>query len=63
TYPVLTLPTDITSEIFTHFLPTYPLCSLINGLLSPMLLGQICHQWRDIALGTPRLWSAIEIKI
>ncbi|KAJ7258956.1 hypothetical protein C8J57DRAFT_968668, partial [Mycena rebaudengoi] len=23
----------------------------------------ICRQWRDIALGTPRLWSAIEIKI
>ncbi|KAJ7207679.1 hypothetical protein C8J57DRAFT_1734148 [Mycena rebaudengoi] len=62
-YPVLTLPAEITSKIFTHFLPIYPLCSLITGLLSPMLLGQICRQWRDIALGTPRLWSAIEIEI
>ncbi|KAF8150378.1 hypothetical protein K438DRAFT_1865723 [Mycena galopus ATCC 62051] len=43
-YPVLTLPTDITSEIFTHFLPsTLP----------------ICRQWRQIAVATPGLWRAI----
>ncbi|KAJ7231503.1 hypothetical protein C8J57DRAFT_1580707 [Mycena rebaudengoi] len=30
---------------------------------SPVFLGQICRQWRDITLGTPRLWSAIEIKM
>ncbi|KAJ7258884.1 hypothetical protein C8J57DRAFT_1643538 [Mycena rebaudengoi] len=62
-YPVLTLPAEITSEIFFHFLPIYPLCSPITGLVSPAFLGQIGRQWRDITFGTPRLWSSIEIKI
>jgi hypothetical protein len=61
-YPVFILP-EITSEIFFHFLPIYPLRSPLSGLLSPALLGQICRSWRDVALGTPRLWSAIEIHI
>ncbi|KAJ7253964.1 hypothetical protein C8J57DRAFT_1187058 [Mycena rebaudengoi] len=60
-YPVLSLPLEITSEIFINFLPIYPLRPPLTGLLSPALLGQICHQWRDIAFGTPRLWRAIEI--
>ncbi|KAJ7252245.1 hypothetical protein C8J57DRAFT_1520084 [Mycena rebaudengoi] len=54
-YPVLTLPAEITSEIFIHFLPIYPLRPPPTGLLSPALLGQICRKWRDVALGTPRL--------
>ncbi|KAJ7897415.1 hypothetical protein B0H13DRAFT_2521789 [Mycena leptocephala] len=35
-YPVLTLPSEIISEIFIHFLPTYPLPPLI-GIFSPSL--------------------------
>ncbi|KAJ7259243.1 hypothetical protein C8J57DRAFT_1073281 [Mycena rebaudengoi] len=57
-YPVLV---EITSEIFVHFLPTYPLRPRLAGILSPTLLGQICRNWRKIALDTPRLWRAIEI--
>jgi hypothetical protein len=60
-YPVLSLPPEITSEIFINFLPIYPLRSPLTGLLSPALLGQICRQWRDIAFSIPRLWRAIEI--
>ncbi|KAJ7356511.1 hypothetical protein DFH08DRAFT_459916 [Mycena albidolilacea] len=60
-YPVLTLPTEITTEIFMHFLPTYPLCPPLTGLDSPTLLTQICHEWREIALGTAALWRAISI--
>ncbi|KAF7334440.1 F-box domain-containing protein [Mycena venus] len=52
-YPVLTLPTEIISEIFAHFLPTYPLCPPLTGNLSPTLLTHICHKWREIALDTP----------
>ncbi|KAJ7257092.1 hypothetical protein C8J57DRAFT_1013256, partial [Mycena rebaudengoi] len=62
-YPVLTLPAEITAEIFIHFLPIYPLHPPLTGLLSPVLLGQVCRKWRDVALGTPRLWSAIKIKV
>ncbi|KAJ7187337.1 hypothetical protein C8R46DRAFT_288054 [Mycena filopes] len=58
-YPVLTLPNEIVSEIFTHSLPPYPECPPWTGSLSPSLLTQICKKWRDIALSTPELWRAL----
>ncbi|KAJ7164508.1 hypothetical protein C8R46DRAFT_1036381 [Mycena filopes] len=60
-YPVLTLPTDIVCEIFTQFVPPYPLRPPIVGPDSPTLLTQICHLWRDIAVGMPTLWRAIDL--
>ncbi|KAJ7507069.1 hypothetical protein B0H11DRAFT_1970085 [Mycena galericulata] len=59
TYPVLTLPNEIVSEIFIHFLPKYPKRPPVIGLRSPTLLCQICRKWRHIALSTPALWRAI----
>ncbi|KAJ7845753.1 hypothetical protein B0H13DRAFT_2363461 [Mycena leptocephala] len=59
TYPVLTLPNEIVSEIFIHFLPLRPLCPPLTGLLSPTTLTQICRQWREVAQATPELWRAI----
>ncbi|KAJ7834299.1 hypothetical protein B0H13DRAFT_2369955 [Mycena leptocephala] len=58
-YPVLTLPNEIVSEIFIHFLPAYPEYPPPAGLLSPTLLTHICRTWREIALSTATLWSAI----
>ncbi|KAJ7660783.1 hypothetical protein DFH06DRAFT_379845 [Mycena polygramma] len=58
-YPVLTLPNELTSKIFIHFLPLYPLCPPLAGPRSPTLLAQICRRWREIALGTPSLWRAL----
>ncbi|KAJ7704168.1 hypothetical protein B0H16DRAFT_1902148 [Mycena metata] len=58
---VLRLPPEITSEIFLHFLPTYPEFPPLSGILSPVLLCQICGHWREIALSTPRLWRAIKL--
>ncbi|KAJ7906671.1 hypothetical protein B0H13DRAFT_2020344 [Mycena leptocephala] len=58
-YPVLTLPHEVTSEIFTRFLP-YPRCSLV-GPRSPSFLCLICREWREVALSTPALWSAITL--
>ncbi|KAJ7841543.1 hypothetical protein B0H13DRAFT_2414683 [Mycena leptocephala] len=57
-YPVLKLPNEIVSEIFMHFLPTYRFPPL-TGLFSPTLLTHVCRRWREIALSTPTLWSAI----
>jgi hypothetical protein len=37
-YPVLTLPNEITTEIFIRFLPIYPSCPQLTGLESPTLL-------------------------
>ncbi|KAJ7470980.1 hypothetical protein FB451DRAFT_1090586 [Mycena latifolia] len=62
-YPVLTLPNEILSEIFTHFLPVYPECPPLVGLLSPSTLGQVCRKWREIAVPTPSLWRAIGLDL
>ncbi|KAJ7257073.1 hypothetical protein C8J57DRAFT_1235350 [Mycena rebaudengoi] len=63
-YPILTLPVEITSEIFIAFLPVYPKCpDPMIRLLSPTLLGQVCRNWREIAFETPRLWRAIELHL
>jgi hypothetical protein len=59
-YPVLTLPNEIVSDIFMHFLPDYTLFPALIGLLSPTLLTHICRRWREIAISTPALWSAIK---
>jgi len=58
-YPLLTLPNEIVSEIFLHFLPDYPLCPPLTGILSPTCLTHVCRRWREIALATPALWRAI----
>ncbi|KAJ7707236.1 hypothetical protein B0H16DRAFT_1438821 [Mycena metata] len=63
TFPVLTLPNEIVSEIFVHFLPVYPDVPPIIGRTSPNVLGQICRRWRDIALGTPALWRGISLSL
>ncbi|KAJ7612331.1 hypothetical protein DFH06DRAFT_152013 [Mycena polygramma] len=62
-YPVLTLPNEITSEVFIHCLPVYPKCPAPIGILSPHLLCQICRKWRDIALTTPALWRAVSLTL
>ncbi|KAJ7908970.1 hypothetical protein B0H13DRAFT_647975 [Mycena leptocephala] len=62
-YPVLTLPPEIVSEIFLNFLPVYPERPPHFGVSSPLILCQICRRWRAIALSTPSLWKAIEMVI
>ncbi|KAJ6602669.1 hypothetical protein DFH09DRAFT_1354917 [Mycena vulgaris] len=62
-YPVLTLPTEITSEILLSFLPTPPKRPPAFGSLSPSFLCQICRDWRDVALATPAMWSAIHLDL
>ncbi|KAJ7753075.1 hypothetical protein DFH07DRAFT_824530 [Mycena maculata] len=60
-YPVMTLPNEITAEIFTQFLPPYPLCPPATGPSSPTLFTHVCRKWRDVALTTPSLWRAIKV--
>ncbi|KAJ7437660.1 hypothetical protein B0H11DRAFT_1634014, partial [Mycena galericulata] len=56
------LPFEMMAEIFSHFLPPYPLRSR-PGLLSPTLLTQVCRQWRDIAISSPRLWVSLQLHL
>ncbi|KAJ6537995.1 hypothetical protein B0H19DRAFT_877467, partial [Mycena capillaripes] len=54
-YPVLTLPFDITSRIFLHCLPSHGRVAP-SPSKAPLLLAQICHHWREVALSTCGLW-------
>ncbi|KAJ6461854.1 hypothetical protein C8R47DRAFT_1159114 [Mycena vitilis] len=58
TYPVLSLPPEITMKIFHHCIPSKskPSASPANP---PLLLTEICHQWRQIAITTPHLWQSL----
>lgn len=58
TYPVLSLPREVTSEIFLRCLPVSP---DPYSSLAPMLLTQVCHEWSVIALSTPRLWKSLDV--
>ncbi|KAJ7605594.1 hypothetical protein FB45DRAFT_952782 [Roridomyces roridus] len=53
-YLVLTIPSEITSEIFLHYLDHYP-----SSTCSPLVLSRVCSLWRNVALFTPALWSRL----
>ncbi|KAF5316771.1 hypothetical protein D9619_006711 [Psilocybe cf. subviscida] len=60
--PIRRVPVDIIQNIFLLCLPTQhnPTMSRRD---SPMLLTQVCSNWRHIAHSTPLLWSAIHIAV
>ncbi|KAF7334838.1 F-box domain-containing protein [Mycena sanguinolenta] len=43
-----------------RFIPVYPLAPPLIGIDSPTTLTHVCRQWRDVALASPMLWSAIK---
>ncbi|KAJ7840368.1 hypothetical protein B0H14DRAFT_2785182 [Mycena olivaceomarginata] len=55
------LPFEMTAEIFTHCLPKYPLRSIPSE--SAMLLGQVCRQWREISISSPRIWQSLQLEL
>ncbi|KAJ6510602.1 hypothetical protein C8R45DRAFT_393029 [Mycena sanguinolenta] len=55
-YPVLTLPPEITAEIFKWCIDTDV---LPHSSSAPLLLTRICHDWRILAFSTPALWDTI----
>ncbi|KAJ7487928.1 hypothetical protein FB451DRAFT_1390902 [Mycena latifolia] len=59
-YPVLTLPAEITSQIFVESLPAHGRVRP-SPRKAPLVLAQICHQWREIALSTSDLWRSIDL--
>ncbi|KAJ7121599.1 hypothetical protein C8R44DRAFT_920076 [Mycena epipterygia] len=59
-YPVLTLPNEIVSRIFVECLPNHGRVRP-SRRRAPLLLAQICHHWRNIALSTCQLWSSVDI--
>ncbi|KAJ7693939.1 hypothetical protein B0H17DRAFT_1199614 [Mycena rosella] len=64
-YPVLTLPPEITSEIFRHCVPV-PAddgreWQYVDLDEAPLLLMHVCSAWRQVTLSTPALWSRLAI--
>ncbi|KAJ7637218.1 hypothetical protein B0H17DRAFT_1339592 [Mycena rosella] len=65
-YLILTLPPEITSEIFLYSLPTSYSDferNVANPREAPMLLCYVCGTWREIALSTQALWTTIDFDI
>ncbi|KAJ6539747.1 hypothetical protein B0H19DRAFT_1240374 [Mycena capillaripes] len=56
----LSLPPEITSEIFIHCLPAEREGDVINTREAPLLLMRICRVWREISISTPELWTNFE---
>ncbi|KAJ7162330.1 hypothetical protein C8R46DRAFT_1000347 [Mycena filopes] len=62
-YPVLTLPFELTSKIFRSTLgPKDPQDPEALQRAS-LRLGHICRVWRQIALATRELWSSFELTV
>ncbi|KAJ7797324.1 hypothetical protein B0H14DRAFT_3157570 [Mycena olivaceomarginata] len=62
TYPILTLPPEMTSEIFIHCLPSKRYMDVVNTNEAPLLLTHVCRVWRQIAISTPALWATFGIE-
>ncbi|KAK7063509.1 F-box domain-containing protein [Favolaschia claudopus] len=66
-YPILTLPVEITSEIFMQYLDAVfagqvgpPRVELRKARTSgPLVLSRVCRAWRSIAINTPLLWCRV----
>ncbi|KAK7000993.1 hypothetical protein R3P38DRAFT_3050713 [Favolaschia claudopus] len=65
TYDVLTLPVEITTEIFLVCHATGPcLCiprGKYHGMPAPLVLSAVCRGWRTIAHATPALWDSFRV--
>ena len=59
--PVRRLSVDVLSVIFSHCLATRR-NPIMSPSEAPILLTQICRDWRSIALSIPRLWSKLYIR-
>ncbi|KAJ7039667.1 hypothetical protein C8F04DRAFT_1317793 [Mycena alexandri] len=68
-FPILTLPLEITTQLFLWCLPSRSSDNdddKWNRLLTdraPLSLSYVCRDWREIALSTPALWSNIEVEM
>ncbi|KAJ7771098.1 hypothetical protein DFH07DRAFT_953716 [Mycena maculata] len=68
-FPVLTLPIEITAEIFSLCLPTIRELrenghSAAESFKSPpMLFTAVCRTWREIAIAMPPLWAKFQLRL
>jgi hypothetical protein len=59
--PISSLPTEVIAAIFSILrLFDAPLACGGRDHLAWLRVAHVCHQWREIALNTPRFWSHID---
>jgi hypothetical protein len=74
--PILRLPPEVVSEVFIHCVHNDHRSGFARGRANdgrdspcadpfrePVLLGNICRVFRDIAFSTPELWSSITLTL
>ncbi|KAJ7620091.1 hypothetical protein FB45DRAFT_1094049 [Roridomyces roridus] len=61
-YPVLSLPNEITTEIFLQSLPNLP-GPHPNVHCFPLTPLSVCRAWRALAISTPRLWVRLGLNL
>ncbi|KAJ7429493.1 hypothetical protein FB451DRAFT_1328394 [Mycena latifolia] len=69
TYPVVSLPFEITAKFFVHCLPLphenfyseSPMAQELRETV-PLVLLSVCRAWRNDAIATPSLWSTVSSK-
>jgi hypothetical protein len=54
--PLRRLPPELLSEVFIHRSAKFDSCP------SPLVLSQVCRDWRKVALSTPALWSFLSLR-
>ncbi|KAJ7607129.1 hypothetical protein DFH06DRAFT_1112039 [Mycena polygramma] len=59
-YPVHSLPPEIIALIFVDCLPDHRRVRP-SPMAPPLLLAQICRDWREVALGTCELWRSLDV--
>ncbi|KAF7294192.1 hypothetical protein HMN09_01147600 [Mycena chlorophos] len=59
-HPVLTLPPEITSQIFVHCVGDEP---LVHPGCLPLVLLRVCTTWAAVARSTPALWSTCTLQL
>ncbi|KAJ6471744.1 hypothetical protein C8R47DRAFT_742515 [Mycena vitilis] len=59
-YPVRLLPPEIIARIFVDCLPDHGRVRP-SPMAPPLLLAQICRDWREIALGTCGPWRSLDV--
>ncbi|KAJ6599701.1 hypothetical protein DFH09DRAFT_1070428 [Mycena vulgaris] len=59
--PALTLPLELTSEIFIEYLGQFEHPMMPVATSGPLLLLQVCQFWRAVAVSTPALWTTLKL--
>ncbi|KAH6895019.1 hypothetical protein BKA70DRAFT_1532363 [Coprinopsis sp. MPI-PUGE-AT-0042] len=60
--PIRRVPADILTTIFLLCMESYKKSKMVASE-SPLLFTRVCHQWRELAIGTASLWTNISIRI